>query len=141
MFKKKPNVNCPVTPACHSNKIQIKPLAPIRSSDRRRTADQIITDLGLEVSATDDANTEEKAAATAERSSLRNSLLPDNSQSARFTTTHGPNLKKISGTVYVGTHLGDEQRVLWVNIEDKMFPTGGTLTSERVGYQTDSLPY
>lgn len=107
--------------------IQIKPLAPLRSSDRRRTADSIIQDLHLETKTTEDgASEEEKAAAIAERAALRNSLLPDNAQSARFTTTHGPDLKQVSGTVYVGSH-GEEQRVLWVKLEEKMYPTVYTL--------------
>lgn len=111
---------------CLSNECQIKPLAPLRSSDRRRTADQIINDLGLEVSVAKEANPGDKGAATAEHSALRNSLLPDNTQSARFTTTHGPDSKKVSGTVYFGAYSGEEQRILWVNIEDKMFPTGSS---------------
>ncbi|KAK3067229.1 hypothetical protein LTS18_001241, partial [Coniosporium uncinatum] len=85
MFKKKPN---------------IKPLAPLRSSDRRKTADQIIQDLHLSKTLSDNASDEDKATHTAEHTALRNSLLPDNSLSARFTTTAGPNLKQVSGTVY-----------------------------------------
>jgi translation initiation factor 2D len=108
---------------------QIKPLAPLRSSDRRKTADQIIKDLDLTVKAlvADTESAEEKAAATAELTALRNSLLPDNSLSARFTTTHGPDLKLVSGTVYVGSHNGEEQRVLWAKINDRMYPTVYTL--------------
>ncbi|KAL9097680.1 MAG: hypothetical protein Q9165_000006 [Trypethelium subeluteriae] len=109
MFKKKPN---------------IKPLAPLRSSDRRHIADQLIRDLDLEVPIVQHASAEIKATAVAEHSSLRNTLLPENTQSARFSTTHGPDLKKISGTIYVGTHSGDEQRILWVNFEGKLYPTG-----------------
>ncbi|KAL1306597.1 hypothetical protein AAFC00_005281 [Neodothiora populina] len=115
MFKKKPTV---------------KPLAPLRSSDRRRTADQIIAEYDLRPSAGQDDSLsaeEQKAAATAQLSSLRNSLLPDNVQSARFTTTHGPDLKQVSGTVYVGIHPGEEQRVLWFKMEDCMYPTVYTL--------------
>ncbi|KAF2836964.1 eukaryotic translation initiation factor SUI1 family protein [Patellaria atrata CBS 101060] len=113
MFKKKPN---------------IKPLAPLRSSDRRKTADQIISDLGLTVPhSTNDASAEDKAAATSALTSLRNSLLPENTQSARFTTTAGPDLKQVSGTVYVGQHEGEEQRVLWVKNGERMFPTVYTL--------------
>lgn len=103
---------------------KIKPLAPLRSSDRRRTADQIIAEYELKPAARDESNPEEKAAATAELSALRNALLPDNVQSARFTTTHGPDLKQVSGTVYVGVHQGQEQRVLWFKIEDRLYPTG-----------------
>jgi translation initiation factor 2D len=55
--------------------------------------------------------------------------LPENALSARFTTTAGPDLKQVSGTVYVGSHEGTsgEQRVLWVKLFDKMYPTVYTL--------------
>ncbi|KAK4505275.1 hypothetical protein PRZ48_003238 [Zasmidium cellare] len=115
MFKKKPT---------------IKPLAPLRSSDRRKLADQIINDFGLESQddgAKDEQTPEQKAEATAARTSLRNSLLPDNSQSARFTTTHGPELKPLNGTVYVGSQNGEEARVLWFQVESRMYPTVYTL--------------
>lgn len=112
MFKKKPN---------------IKSLAPLKSSDRRRTADQIISDLGIEVPVNHDADPEDKAAATAPLTALRKSLLPENALSARFTTTSGPDLKQVSGTVYAGSHDGEEQRILWVKAEDKMYPTVYTL--------------
>jgi len=49
--------------------------------------------------------------------------------SARFTTTAGPDLKQVSGTIYVGSHEGTagEQRVLWVKAGDSMYPTVYTL--------------
>ncbi|KAF2420016.1 eukaryotic translation initiation factor SUI1 family protein [Tothia fuscella] len=112
MFKKKPN---------------IKPLAPLRSSDRRKTADQIIKDLDLKTPLADTATEEEKKVSAAETPTLRNALLPDNALSARFTTTHGPDLKLVSGTVYVGSHNGEEQRVLWVKINERMYPSVYTL--------------
>ncbi|KAF2084404.1 hypothetical protein K490DRAFT_68868 [Saccharata proteae CBS 121410] len=112
MFKKKPNV---------------KPLAPLRSSDRRKTADHIIATLGLEVPASSDAVPDEKAAATAGLTTLRNALLPENALSGRFDTTHGPDLKRVSGTIYVAAYAGEEQRVLWIKLEDKMYPTVYTL--------------
>ncbi|KAK6004239.1 hypothetical protein QM012_009089 [Aureobasidium pullulans] len=112
MFKKKPTV---------------KPLAPLRSSDRRKTADSIIADYGLQPKVNDDTNVEDKAAATAETTALRNPLLPEGVQTARFTTTHGPDLKQVSGTVYVGAYPGDDARVLWFKIEDRMYPTVYTL--------------
>lgn len=58
---------------------------------------------------------------------VRNSLLPEGSLSARFTTTTGPKLDQVSGTVYVGTHHGQEQRMLWIKIEEKLLPTGWLL--------------
>ena len=106
MFKKKP---------------QIKALSPIRSSDRRRTADKIISDYGLQVPVVEG---DDKNAANAGHTSLRNSLLPDNIQSARFTTTHGPDLKQLSGTVFVGSYDGGDHRVLWFKIEEQMYPSG-----------------
>jgi translation initiation factor 2D len=72
----------------------------------------------------DDASAEDKATLTAELTVLRNAILPENTLSAKFTTTHGPNLKQVSGTVYVGAHQGDEQRILWAKIGDRLYPTG-----------------
>ena len=75
-----------------------------------------------------DPNTdaEDKAASAAGLTALRKALLPENAMSARFTTTAGPDLKQISGTVYVGVHEGTsgEQRILWVKLLDRMYPTG-----------------
>ncbi|KAI4621453.1 uncharacterized protein J4E87_006670 [Alternaria ethzedia] len=115
MFKKKPT---------------IKPLSPLKSSDRRRTADQIIADFGIDIPVDADANPDDKAASsTAGLTALRKSLLPENALSARFTTTAGPDLKQVSGTIYVGSHEGTsgEQRVLWAKVGDKMYPTVYTL--------------
>ncbi|KAF2128958.1 RNA binding protein-like protein Ligatin/Tma64 [Dothidotthia symphoricarpi CBS 119687] len=114
MFKKKPT---------------IKPLSPLKSSDRRRTADQIISDFAIEVPVDASADPEDKTAAAAGLTALRKSLLPENAQSARFTTTAGPDLKQVSGTIYVGSHegTGNEQRILWVKVWDKMYPTVYTL--------------
>ncbi|KKY28727.1 putative translation machinery-associated protein [Diplodia seriata] len=114
MFKKKPN---------------IKPLAPIKNSERRKLADQIIADLGLQVPPPPaDVDPADKAASTAGLTNLRNALLPDGSLSARFQTTAGPDLKKISGTVYVGAPAGSQDnRVLWIRLDEKMHPTVYTL--------------
>ncbi|KAF2471460.1 eukaryotic translation initiation factor SUI1 family protein [Lindgomyces ingoldianus] len=114
MFKKKPN---------------IKPLSPLKSSDRRRTSDSIIADFGIEVPVDTNTGQEDKAASTAGLTALRKSLLPENALSARFTTTAGPNLKQVSGTVYVGSHEGThgEQRILWVKVGENMYPTVYTL--------------
>ncbi|KAI9700115.1 MAG: hypothetical protein M1836_002649 [Candelina mexicana] len=114
MFKKKPN---------------IKPLSPLRSSDRRRTADQIIADLQLDppqAKADEEGQTDQNEA-TSSLPAFRSSLLPEGSQFARFTTTAGPDLKQVSGTVYVGAFPGQEQRILWVKMEERMFPTVYTL--------------
>lgn len=65
-----------------------------------------------------------QAAAGIGLGALRSSLLPENSLSARFTTTAGPELKQVSGTVYVGAYPGEVQRVLWIRFEERVFPTG-----------------
>ncbi|KAI9729218.1 MAG: hypothetical protein M1834_007010 [Cirrosporium novae-zelandiae] len=109
----------------------IKPLSPLRSSDRRRVADQIIADFTIDVPSpapaepTGDPTTNAPPAITI--STIRNQLLPDSSLSARFTTTAGPDLKQVSGTIYVGAHPGEEQRVLWVKINERIYPTVYTL--------------
>ncbi|KAL8689190.1 MAG: hypothetical protein Q9218_005084 [Villophora microphyllina] len=114
MFKKKPN---------------IKALAPLRSSDRRRIADQIIAQFHIDVPPKNDEHNPESGqeSATISIGVIRNSLLPDNTQSARFTTTVGKDLKQVSGTVYVGTHPDEDQRVLWIKVEDRLIPTVYTL--------------
>ncbi|KAL8713639.1 MAG: hypothetical protein Q9225_006731 [Loekoesia sp. 1 TL-2023] len=115
MFKKKPNV--------------IKPLAPLRSSDRRKIADQIISEYSIEILS--EASGEEPKnvhdTTTIGVGAIRNSLLPENSLSARFTTTAGKDLKQVSGTVYVGAHPGEEQRILWIKLDDRLIPTVYTL--------------
>ncbi|KAK5136425.1 hypothetical protein LTR08_003070 [Meristemomyces frigidus] len=105
----------------------LKPAAPLRSSDRRKLADQIIDDYQLERPASDAATPEQKAEATARHTVLRNSLLPENLLSARFTTTHGPELKKAAGTVYIGSHKGEDARILWFQMEGGMYPSVYTL--------------
>ena len=55
---------------------------------------------------------------------LRNSLMPEDALSARFNTTVGPDLKQVSGTVYAGTHPGEDQRILWFKVEERLIPTG-----------------
>lgn len=120
MFKKKP---------------LIKNLSPLRSSDRRRLADQIISDYNIAVPTDSHPESETpnqqppaqdqdglaKPEASASGSnaaitlaSLRNHLLPESTSSARFTTTSGPNSTPVAGTVYIGAHPGHEARVLWI---------------------------
>ncbi|KAK8084178.1 hypothetical protein PG996_002959 [Apiospora saccharicola] len=126
MFKKRP---------------EIKNLSPLRSSDRRKLADQIIKDYDIPVPSSSSEQTpavsEDATAASSSPSqpaltlsSLRNSLLPDSTSSARFTTTSGPNQTLLVGTIYVGAHdAGGEQRILWFQIgkAPKMIPTVYTL--------------
>lgn len=111
------------------NPCQIKPLSPLKSSDRRRTADQIIADFAIDIPAVSHVDPEDLATPAAGLTALRRSILPDNALSARFTTTVGPALTLVSGTVYVGSHEGTsgEQRILWVKFGDNMFPTVYTL--------------
>lgn len=151
MFKKKPNVRLEHWSgglACFAcaHTVQIKPLSPLKSSDRRRTADQIIADFGIEVPVDPNADPEDKTSSTAGLTAVRRSLLPENAMSARFTTTAGPDLKQVSGTVYVGSHegTGGDQRILWVKVGEQMYPTGksaGSATSfpdSRVGRRVHS---
>ncbi|KAJ6120551.1 hypothetical protein N7523_004831 [Penicillium sp. IBT 18751x] len=120
MFKKKPT---------------IKNLSPLRSSDRRKIADQIIKDYQISVPSSEtssDTPTAESGTLPT-LSSIRNALLPDNTQTARFTTTAGPDLREVQGIVYVGAHAGEEERVLWFKIEHgpgydkRLYPTVYTL--------------
>ncbi|OJI97259.1 hypothetical protein ASPVEDRAFT_36670 [Aspergillus versicolor CBS 583.65] len=122
MFKKKPT---------------IKNLSPLRSSDRRKIADQIISDYKIEIPSTPPPESSDNAApanpAQPTLSSIRNALLPENCLSARFITTAGPDLREVQGTVYVGTHDDSEERVLWFKIdqgpgaEKRLYPTVYTL--------------
>ncbi|KAJ5574919.1 hypothetical protein N7450_008818 [Penicillium hetheringtonii] len=93
MFKKKPTV---------------KNLSPLRSSDRRKIADQIISDYKISIpSSPAEASSDQAAKSTTPTpnlSSVRNALLPENSLTARFTTTAGPDLREVQGIVYVGAH-------------------------------------
>ncbi|KAM0437859.1 hypothetical protein ACHAPT_002224 [Fusarium lateritium] len=112
MFKKKP---------------EIKNLAPLRSSDRRKLADQIIRDYQIPIPQPppDDAS----SGAQQTLASLRNSLLPDSVSSARFTTSSGPNLTQISGTIYVGAYPEQDERILWFQSgkNPRLIPTLYTL--------------
>ncbi|KAK6863484.1 hypothetical protein PG995_000012 [Apiospora arundinis] len=124
MFKKRP---------------EIKNLSPLRSSDRRKLADQIIKDYDIPVPSSsesapvEDASSSSPSAAASSQpptlSSLRNSLLPDSTSSARFTTTSGPNQALLVGTIYVGSHPGQDERILWFQVgkAPKMIPTVYTL--------------
>ncbi|KIX09129.1 uncharacterized protein Z518_00207 [Rhinocladiella mackenziei CBS 650.93] len=124
MFKKKP---------------QIKNLSPLRSSDRRRLADQIIVDYQVHVPTLEEIDPTFSAAQgqsappsnnpTPALSSTRTSLIPETCLSARFTTHSGPNATLVSGTVYVGAHPGQEERILWIQHgkDSRLYPTVYTL--------------
>ncbi|KAK5071707.1 hypothetical protein LTR64_004514 [Lithohypha guttulata] len=113
MFKKKP---------------QIKNLSPLKSSERRRLADQIRKDYSLPEPQSE-ADSEQTIAQPQTLSSIRNALLPEHTSSAKFTTTHGSSSSLISGTIYVGAHPDEEERVLWFQIgkDDRLIPTVYTL--------------
>ncbi|QGA17821.1 hypothetical protein EYB26_005497 [Talaromyces marneffei] len=125
MFKKKPT---------------IKTLSPIRSSDRRKIADQIIKEYQIAIptaAPTEEINPNNNEDGNAAKetainlTTIRNALLPENSLSARFTTTAGPDLREVQGTVYAGSHpeSGGEERILWFKIEQgpgadgRIYPT------------------
>ena len=114
--------------------MKVKPLAPIRSSDRRKIADGIISEYQLEVPEVpvvkEDGPEKEPPSGFSAIGSLRNSLLPEGSMSARVTTTHGPDQHQVSGTIYVGSQSNDEQRVLWLKLDDRIYPTGSGLTPQ-----------
>ncbi|KAL4873733.1 hypothetical protein BDV12DRAFT_159504 [Aspergillus spectabilis] len=124
MFKKKPT---------------IKNLSPLRSSDRRKIADQVISDYKIEIpsnpppESSDDPDPDPASPTQPTLTSIRNALLPENCLSARFTTTAGPDLREVQGTVYVGTHTDGEERVLWFRIDQgpgadkRLYPTVYTL--------------
>lgn len=127
MFKKKP---------------VIKTISPIRTSDRRKIADQIIQDYKIIIPAAPPAEaTVEGASAPdanqtlANVTAIRNSILPENALSARFSTTVGAELREVQGTVYVGAHPAavGEERILWFKIEhgpgagSRFYPTVYTL--------------
>ncbi|KAI9652114.1 MAG: hypothetical protein M1831_007200 [Alyxoria varia] len=115
MFKKKP---------------LIKTLSPLRSSDRRKTADRIIEDYKIQLSPPPEpAQGAEptKDAPTTALTALRKSLLPESCLTAKFTTTSGPDLAEVNGTVYVGGHSPSEQRVLWIEIDKRLYPSVYTL--------------
>ncbi|ETI24481.1 hypothetical protein G647_03850 [Cladophialophora carrionii CBS 160.54] len=120
MFKKKP---------------QIKNLSPLRSSDRRKLADQIIAEYNVhvptleEIDGTAAESQPPSTQPTPVLSSIRTSLVPETCLSARFTTHAGANLTLVSGTVYVGAHPGQEERILWIQYgkESRIYPTVYTL--------------
>lgn len=120
MFKKKP---------------QIKNLSPLRSSDRRKLADQIIADYHVTVpplppaESTDTSapsqSVEQRDSNTPTLTSIRTSLIPETCLSARFTTHAGASATLVSGTVYVGAHPGQEERILWLQYgkDARLYPT------------------
>ncbi|KAK6514474.1 hypothetical protein TWF281_004674 [Arthrobotrys megalospora] len=126
MFKKKPTV---------------KPAAPIRSSDRRKLVTTIISDFHIPPPATTaippaeptpEAESSTSASTNAPDpalTALRNTLLPDSTVAAKFTTTLGPDLHPVNGIIYSGSHaessiLSDgKARPLWVKTDEGWFPT------------------
>ncbi|RPB02651.1 hypothetical protein L873DRAFT_1826672 [Choiromyces venosus 120613-1] len=125
----------------------VKQLAPLRSTDRRKLANQIIKDFGLtppppppppppappppaaaDADVSGEATSENAEAApkppppNAGEIALRNALLPDPSNSAKISTTHGPDLKSVTGTIYL---TSDKPPLpLWIRMgSEEMFPT------------------
>ncbi|KAJ9661649.1 hypothetical protein H2198_001825 [Neophaeococcomyces mojaviensis] len=118
MFKKKP---------------QIKNLSSLKSSERRKLADQVRKDYSIPEPQPDaPSHDQEGQPATQPQqtlTSIRNALLPDPTSAAKFTTTYGRNFTPVSGTIYVGAHPGQEERILWFQIgkDDRLIPTVYTL--------------
>ena len=121
MFKKKP---------------QIKNLSPLRSSDRRKLADQIIADykvpspIHLRPKPRSPQHQQLRIQTSPPTlTSLRASLVPESTLSARFTTHSGANATLVSGTIYVGAHPGQEERILWLSYgkDPRLYPTVYTL--------------
>ncbi|EXL41543.1 hypothetical protein FOCG_15713 [Fusarium oxysporum f. sp. radicis-lycopersici 26381] len=104
MFKRKPD---------------IRNLAPLRSSDRRKLADQIIRDYQVSIQESGD----DASSGTQSQTALRNSLLPESTSSARFITPTE------QGTVYIGAHPDQDERVLWFQTgkNPRLIPTVYTL--------------
>jgi translation initiation factor 2D len=65
--------------------------------------------------------------ATTGITALRNALLPEGALSAKFSTTVGADLRTVNGTIYAGIQPGEELRILWFKLEDKLIPTVYTL--------------
>lgn len=106
----------------------------MRSSDRRKLADQIISEFQIHVPPSQEIPTDNRPSGQESNSvtlsSIRSSLLPENCLSARFTTHAGPDAKLVSGTIYVGSHLGQEERILWFQIgqsDQRLYPSVYTL--------------
>ncbi|KAF4445363.1 hypothetical protein F53441_10912 [Fusarium austroafricanum] len=111
MFKRKPD---------------IRNSAPLRSSDRRKLADQIIRDyqVSLPEQPSDEAPTGNQSQSQSQsQSTLRNSLLPESTSSARFITPTE------QGTVYIGAHPDQDERILWFQTgkNPRLIPTVYTL--------------
>lgn len=104
----------------------IKNQVPLRSSDRRKLADQIIRDYQITVP---DTENDTSSGTQPTLSSIRNSLLPESTSSARFTTSSGPDATLVAGTVYIGAHSGQDKRILWFQskTDAKLMPTVYTL--------------
>ncbi len=115
-------------------KAQIKNLSPLRSSDRRKLADQIIAEFKVNVPTQEevDGSAENQPPSnqpTPALSSIRTSLVPETCLSARFTTHAGASATLVSGTLYVGAHPGQEERILWIQYgkDSRLYPTVYTL--------------
>ena len=70
------------------------------------------------------------APSTPTLTSIRSSILPENCLSARFTTHAGADAELVSGTIYVGAHPGQEERILWLQMgqkDQRLYPTVYTL--------------
>ena len=108
---------------------EIKNQVPLRSSDRRKLADQIIRDYQIAVPDAENDTKDTSSGTQPTLSSVRNSLLPESTSSARFTTSSGPDGTLVTGTVYIGAHPDQDKRILWFQskTDAKLIPTVYTL--------------
>ncbi|TGZ76539.1 hypothetical protein EX30DRAFT_312329 [Ascodesmis nigricans] len=90
---------------------QVKPVSSVRSSDRRKLADTLINTLSIPVPSSPETDSSSGIA------NLRTSLLPPTTQAAKFSTTHGPDLTPVHGTIYVGSPIpSQDTRASWISL-------------------------
>ncbi|KAF3924130.1 Ligatin [Arthrobotrys entomopaga] len=119
-------------------------LSPLLSTKDTPPSQQPPTDTNTNTNTTtaEDAETTSSAAATTTTTTtttstqpdpsltaLRNTLLPESTVSAKFTTTLGPDLHPVNGIIYSGTHPNSsiitdgKTRPLWVKTDECWFPS------------------
>ncbi|KAI5463130.1 hypothetical protein BGZ63DRAFT_471269 [Mariannaea sp. PMI_226] len=84
---------------------------PTGAPDSSKVTEQIHIDYQVPIvnSSGEDASSSSQSMSP----SFRRSLLPGDSYVAHFTTSPGPDSTLESGTIYIGAHLGEDERILW----------------------------